>query len=299
MSATAERKTNPAQRVKILGRELERRQEKLAAAESEIEELKAGQQAAVVEALRADPTRSAFQRGGAPAERQRKQAALEQTVAHLRAEILALQGEASVAAADKAVGELSEATKEARRLSRRELELRGKVGEAFAALAEISNDLMATLAARGVLMAEVGSASLLQQIGIFNRESVTAWEQASAPAVDPEPRSFRELLEEALTAATGPRSSDDDPESLRALNRHRAQLGLAAEVRLIPASRQALEEAYPDLRQVLRTAEGGPTGEPTEPPAGAQLEGLAEAGFGIHGVAYGNDGNARPLTPAA
>src|SRR5947207_5522641 len=117
MSATAEkRKTSPVQRVKILGRELERRREKLGAAESEIEELKAGQQAAVVEALRADPTRSAFQRGGAPAERQRRQAELEKSVAHLRAEVLALQGEYAAASAEEATSQLNEATREAKRL---------------------------------------------------------------------------------------------------------------------------------------------------------------------------------------
>jgi hypothetical protein len=46
---------------------------------------------------------------------------------------------------------------------------------------------------------------------------------------------------------------------------------------------------------VLRTADGGP-GKPTEP-AGAQLAGLAEAGFGVGDVTYANDGQALP--PAA
>jgi hypothetical protein len=270
MSATAEkRKTNPAQRVEILQRELVRRRERLEAVTAEIAELEAGQQAVVTEALRADPTRSAFQRGAPAQERERKQVELEKTAAHLRQEILALQGECDAAAAESSARELAEATKEAKRLSERELELRRAFGEAFAHLAELSNDLMATLAARGVLVAEVTRADLARQIGIFNPTAVASWEAASVPAVEPVPRTFKELIDEALTASTGPRSSDDDPEAQREANRRRAALGLVPDQWHVSPSRQALEESYPDLRQSVRTADGHAGPVPAWPDAAA------------------------------
>jgi hypothetical protein len=292
MSATAEkRRPNSAQRVKILERELERRQERLAAVEAEIEELEAGQQAAVAEALRADPIRSAFQRGGAPAERERKQAELEKTAAHLRAEILALQGEYDAASAEQATAELREATREAKRLSERELELRRAFGEAVAALVEPAQALLALFAARDELVAQLKGAALEQRVGIFGGDAIAGWQQASVPVIEPV-RTFTALLEEAVAASTSPRASDEDQEALRELNRHRATLGLVAEQRPVSPSRQALEECYVDLREMVRTAEQAAT---VEPGASGQVEGLAAAGFGLAGdVAYANDGQALP-----
>jgi hypothetical protein len=286
-AATAEKhKPNPAQRLEILQRELARRRGKLEAITAEIDELTAGQQAVVTESLRADPTRSAFQRGAPAQERERKQVELEKTASHLRQEILALTGEADAVAAEVAARDLAEATKEGRRLSARELELRRDFGETFAKLAQLSNELMANLAARGVLVAEVNRAELPRRIGIFDAPAVVAWEAASVPAVQPPPGTFRELLVEALEASTGERSSDEDPEALRAVNQHRASLGLAPELRSVPPSRQALEASYPDLREIVRTADTG------EQP-GEMIEGLAEAGFGATG-----DVQARPMTPS-
>jgi hypothetical protein len=237
MNATAEKqKTNPAQRVQILERELARRKEKLKAVDSEIAELEAGQQAAVVEALRADPTRSAFQRGGAPAERQRKQAALQQTAAHLRAEVLALQGEYDAASAEQATTELREATKEAKRLGERELELRRAFGEAVAALVEPAQALLAIFAARDVLVEQVRGAGLEAAVGIFDGGAITAWQQESAPVIEPV-RTFAAALEQAIAASTGPRASDEDREALRELNRHRATLGLVPEQRPVSPSK--------------------------------------------------------------
>jgi hypothetical protein len=242
---------------------------RLEAVTAEIAELEAGQQAVVTEALRADPTKSAFLRGAPAQERERKQVELEKTAAHLRAEILALQGEADAAAAEASARELAEATKEAKRLSERELELRRAFGEAFAHLAELSNDLMATLAARGVLVAEVTRAELPRQIGIFNPTAVASWEAASVPAVEPVPGTFKQLIEEALATSTEARASDEDPESLREHNRQRAALGLVPELRSVSASRQALEECYPDLRQVIRTTDGHAGPVPAWPDAAA------------------------------
>jgi hypothetical protein len=200
----------------------------------------------VTESLRADPTKSAFQRGAPAYERQRKQAELERSAGNLRQEILALEGECDAAAAELAARDLAEATKEAKRLSARELELRRAFGEAFAQLAELSNELMATLGARDVLVAEVNRAGLPSRIGIFDRQAVAAFEASIVPAVEPAPSTFKELIDEALTASTGPRSSDDDPEAQREANRHRAALGLIPQSWSVSPSRQALEACYSD-----------------------------------------------------
>jgi len=98
--------------------------------------------------------------------------------------------------------------------------------------------------------------------------------------------------------SAGPRAGDEDPGTLRQLNAHRASMGLSPELRSVSRSRQALEESYPDLRQVLRTAEGGPAEETTPPRVVEPIAGLSAAGFGLAGaVEYRDDGQALP--PAA
>src|SRR5207302_1929084 len=130
-----------------------------------------------------------------------------------------LRAERDVAASAAAAQELTTATKEARRLRQREVDLRADFGEAFGRLAELSNELMATLAARGVLVDQVKRAELPRSVGIFDREAVGAWEAAIPAAVEPAPKTFKDLIQEALAVTTGPRTSVEDPETLRELNR--------------------------------------------------------------------------------
>jgi hypothetical protein len=133
------RKTNPAKRVEIFTRELARRRAKLEEVTAEAADLNASQHDVVTETLRADPSRSAFQRGAPPSEREKKRVELEKTAAHLRQEIAALEGEAAVAAVELAERRLGEAILQARRLAEEERDVVGKAGDVLLALAKSWN----------------------------------------------------------------------------------------------------------------------------------------------------------------
>src|SRR6266536_3454775 len=287
MSATAERRrTSPAKRVEILERERDRRQEKLAAALAEIETLKASRSAVVAESLRADPTKSAFERGALASEGERREAALETTARHLREEIGALEADLAAVSVELAERQLGEATIQAKRLTEDELESIRKLGSLLAARE------------RAALAARVRSDNLEQIVGGSRPDLLQAWQAVAVPPIEPAPRTFAECLQEAVVAATGGRSSDEDPKHLDELNRHRATLGLAAEVRPVALSRATAEACYPDLRQEVRDVDGAPPSEPSQMASG-QIEGLASAGFGRLGaVIYRSDGGA-VLPPAA
>ncbi len=299
MSATAERRrTSPAKRVEILERERDRRQEKLAAALAEIETLKASRSAVVAESLRADPTKSAFERGALASEGERREAALETTARHLREEIGALEADLAAVSVELAERQLGEATIQAKRLTEDELESIRKLGSLLAAMVPSWNDRVRVARERAALAARVRSDNLEQIVGGSRPDLLQAWQAVAVPPIEPAPRTFAECLQEAVVAATGGRSSDEDPKHLDELNRHRATLGLAAEVRPVAPSRATAEACYPDLRQEVRDVDGAPPSEPSQMASG-QIEGLASAGFGRLGaVIYRSDGGA-VLPPAA
>ena len=234
-------------------------------------ELAEKEDAAVKESKAAEPGRSAYTVGSPAQTARAEREKLERTLDGLEKQVLALQAERDGAAAEEAARELDEASKEAERFRRQERQARRAFGEAFAALVEQADELLAVLSARDVLVGEVKAASLRERVGIFDRPALERFEHATVPLVDPRPRTFHDLIDEALAASTGPRAADDE-DGLIELNRQRREQGLAAEVRIVSPSRQELEAAYPDLRKKIAAAEATPKSVPA---------GLREFGFGV------------------
>jgi len=287
MSATATKPKPRRSRLQIVEAALAKDEAALEAARARFVELAERETEAVRAAKRAKPDASPYAMGS-PAQQARSEAEkLDKAVAGLEKGILALRAERDVAAAEEAGQELAEATKEAKRLSECELELRRAFGDAVAALVEPAQKLLAMFAARDELVAQVRGAALEQRVGIFGGDAIAAWQQASAPVIEPV-RTFAALLEEALAASTGPRPEDGDP-GRDDLNELRRRNGLPVESRYVSPSAKALAEAYPDLRPLI-----GERGKRE----GGMISGLAEAGFGQTGaVVYRDDGGAR--LPAA
>jgi hypothetical protein len=302
------RRTNPAKRAEILQRELERRREKLAAVEAEVGELQQGQQEAVVEALREDPTRSAFQRGGAPFERERKRGELERSIAHLRAEISALEGEAAAAARELAERRRAEAVLQAKKLHEEERDLVGKAGGLLSALVKHWNARAGLLNDRRAIAERVRVDGLVQTVTGSRPDLVEAWEQAAASTLAPSARSFADFVATLVAAALAERPDVEaelrvvDELNERRREQARRDPGGADDLPPIPSPAirvDPLFELVPDLRDEVAAFDPTIAGEPLARPPEAQIAGLAEAGFGLKGaLGYTNDGNLR-LPPAA
>jgi DNA repair exonuclease SbcCD ATPase subunit len=242
-------------RLEIVTDALERDEQALAAARTRFVELAAAEDQAVREAKRANPEANAYALRSPAQQIREERAKLEKTLDGLERGIAALQSERVAAAAEQAARELAERTKEAKRLADRERELRREAAESFAALVTRWNALAEVLTERSSLVSEVALAELVQQVGIFDRQTVERWQEASGFTVEPVPVDLRSFIDEALEAALGERPDDDDGGALAAMNRQRAAVGLVAELRHVSPSARELAEAYPDLRGEVRTAE--------------------------------------------
>jgi hypothetical protein len=297
------RRTNPAKRASLLQRELERRREKLAAVEAEITELERGQQEAVAETLREDPTRSAFERGKAPSERERKSAELEKAAGHLRAEILALEGEAAAAAAELAERRLGEAILQTKKVVDEERDVIGQVGDLLLGLAKHWNRRAGLLNDRRAIAERVRADGLVQTLGATRPDLVEAWEEEAASTLAPAALSFSDFVATLISAALAERP---DLEAERAtvdeLNRRRrehARRDPGGNDDLPPIPRpvirvEPLFELVPDLRDEVAKFDSTIAGEPLPRSSEPQVEGLAEAGFGLSGEpGYTSDGNLR------
>jgi hypothetical protein len=297
------RRTSPAKRVEILQRELERRRAKLAAVEAEIAELEQGQQEAVVEALREDPTRSAFQRGSAPFERERKRGELERSLAHLRAEIVGLEGEAAAAGLELAERQLGEAILQAKKVREEERDVIGQAGGLLLGLVKHWNRRAGLLNDRRAIAERVRVDSLVQTLGASRPDLVAAWEEAASSTLAPSALSFADFVNALVAAALAERP---DVEAERAavdeLNRRRREQarrdpGGGDDLPLVPhpvIQLDPLFELVPHVSAEVATYDATIRGEPLPRSSEPQIEGLAEAGFGLSGApSYTRDGNVR------
>jgi hypothetical protein len=310
MSATADKKrrSSPGTRVGILQREIERRQEKLSATCAEIAELEGSRKTVVAETLRDDPTRSAFERGKPAFERERRQADLEKTAAHLHEEIGALGAELELVSVELAERQLGEAILQAKKVGEEERDVIGQAGDVLLALVKHWNRRAELLNDRRAIAERVRVDGLVQTLSDTRPDLASSWEEEAASTLAPAALSFSDFVATLVSAALAERP---DLEAERAavdeLNRRRrehARRDPGGNDDLPPISRPVIHldplfELVPDLRDEVAKFDSTIAGEPLPRSSEPQVEGLAEAGFGLPGaVIYRNDGGA-VLPPAA
>jgi hypothetical protein len=254
MSTTVEKVLSRRSRLAIVDEAIEQRAAKLAEARVEIEALAGREEQAAAESPRAEPLKSAFALRTPAHELGRKREALKTTIGNLEREVALLKSERVAADAEQAGRELAERTGEARSLAAKEREARIAAAKAYAALVERWNALAAVLETRSELRSTVAGEQLVERVGVFDREGVEKYERVAGFLVEPVPIDLHGFLEEAIEASTGERPGEEQ-EGLAELNRHRASLNLAAEVRTVDPSAHELAEVYPDLRGEIRMAE--------------------------------------------
>jgi hypothetical protein len=265
MSATIEKAKGAIRRSRLplLDDALESRRQKLAAAEAEIADLQSGQQAVIAEALQADLNRSAFQRGGPAAERERKAAELEKSAGHLRAEIVALEDQRVSVASEEAARKLEGHTKTARGLLAEERAARIAAGEAFARLAETWNALAAVLERRDALRSQVAGEKLAD---VADPDTASRWETVAGFVVEPVPTTFVVFVDELLDAAFAERVEvEGEYAAIDEINRRRREMaarnpGGGDDLPPVPKPiirEEPLQALVPDLRGEVREAEIG------------------------------------------
>jgi hypothetical protein len=303
MSATTEKRRNPAKRAEVLQRELDRRQEKLGAALAEIEKLKAEQPAIVAETLRGDPGKSAYERGKPAYERERRQNELETTASHLREEITALQADLAAVSVELAERRLAEALLRMRKLADEERDVVGKGGDLLRALVKHWNVRAGLLDDRRAIAERVRAHVLVRTLGASRPDLVEAWEQAAASTLAPQALSFGDFVSALVAAALAERPDvDAERAAVDELNRRRrehARLdpGGGDDLPPIPRPMIQLDPLFglvPDLRDEVAKFDPTVAGEPLARSAEAQIQGLAEAGFGLtEPLGYATDGGLR------
>jgi len=253
MGATVAKALSRRSRLALVDEAISQREARLAEARREITELAGREDEAAAESLRADPLKSAFALRSPAQEARRKRVEFEKTAANLERELALLKSDRVAADAEQAGLELAERTDEARTLAAQERETRAACAKTFAQLVERWGALADVLERRSLLRSTVAGERLPSRVGVFDREAIAKWEEVAGYLVEPVPVDLRGLIEEFFESVLGPRA-EDDAEALRELNRHRASLSLAAEVRTIDPSAAELAATYPDLR-----GEGLPT----------------------------------------
>jgi hypothetical protein len=174
MSATAAKAMGRRSRLARIDEGIDQREAKLAEAWREIVELAGREKEAAAEALRRDPSKSAYALRSPAHELKRKRLELEKGIGVLEQEIALLRSDRVAADSEQAARELGERTEEARDLVQREREARLAAGKAFAAFVACWNDLAEVLSKRSELLATVAGEQLLERIGIFDRKRSNA-----------------------------------------------------------------------------------------------------------------------------
>jgi hypothetical protein len=253
MSATVARAMGRQSRLQRIDEGIDQREAKLAEARREIVELAGREHEAAAEALRRDPSKSAYALRSPAHELKRKRLELEKGIGVLEQELALLRSDRVAADAEQGARELGERTDEARDLVQREREARLAAGKAFAAFVACWNDLAEVLSKRSELVSTVAAEQLVDRIGIFDRETIEAWEAVAGYLVTPVPVDLRGFLDEAIEASTTSRPGEEQA-GLQEMNAHRRVLGLAEEVRTVSPSARELADAYPDLRGEINRA---------------------------------------------
>jgi chromosome segregation ATPase len=212
---------------------IEAREAKLAETRREIVELAGREQEAAAEALRRDPSKSAYALRSPAHELKRKRLELEKSVSVLEQELALLNSDRVAADAEQAARELGERTNEGRNLTQKEREARSACAKTFVQLVERWGALAEVLEQRSELRSTVAGERLIERLGIFDREAREAWDAVADYLVEPVAVDLRGLIDEFFESVLGARP-EDDAEGLAELNRHRARYALAAEVRTIP-----------------------------------------------------------------
>jgi hypothetical protein len=265
MSATIEKVVGARRsRLATIDAAIEQDEQALEAARRKFVELAEAEDAAVFESKRKNPTASPYAlREPAQLIRDEREK-LERTILALEKGLVALQSERVAAAGEQAGRELGERTDEARSLTRREREKRMAAAKAFAALVDHWNDLAEILTARSALLAQVAGERLVEGVGIFDHETIAAWEAVAGYIVEPVPTSFRVFIDELLEAALGERTDvEAEHAAVDEINARRRAMaatnpGGVDDLPLMPKPVipvEPLHELVPDLRGEVRKAD--------------------------------------------